>query len=245
MTKNRKVLFTIIMIAVVILIMGLILVIINAFTGNPFSKSIAKDKVQRYIHDVYSPESIVEKSYYSAKDGYYIVEAKIKNEKTNFKYSSNLIIDEKVAEHYQKRFNNDYIKACQDLMDNDNTYLEFPRDIFIYTSVIVDDNYNSDFNKLNVQQKIYLMGIKNYDKTISDNDSKSMASKIASQLLNKLGDQYNFKSIQMSYLDRFGVYEIVINNRELTIDELSKNTKKLDNNDIGEEEKAFIERFNR
>ena len=125
-------------------------------------------------------------------------------------------------------------------MDNDNTYLEFPRDIFIYTSVIVDDNYNSDFNKLNVQQKIYLMGIKNYDKTISDNDSKSMASKIASQLLNKLGDQYNFKSIKMSYLDRFGVYEIVINNRELTIDELSKNTKKLDNNDIGEEEKAFI-----
>lgn len=240
--KNKKALIIVVLIIVVILIVGFIF-IINVFTGNPVSKSIAKNKVQRYIHDVYATDSKVAKVYYSAKDGYYIVEAKIGNEIINFKYSSDLITDEKVGEHYQKLFDNAYVLACQTLMED--SHLEFPTSQYIHTYVVADDNYDSDFEKLNVQQKIYLMGIKNYDKIISENDSKNMASKIANQLMNKLGDQYNFKSIQMSYIDKFGVYEINITNKELTINELTKNTKKLDDSEIGEEEKVFIERFNR
>ncbi len=241
--KGKSMLFKIVIFSCILLVSGFVFLVITFFVGNPISSIAAKNRVQRYIQDVYSPDGIVEKSYYSAKNGYYVVQTKIDNEKINFKYSSNFITDEKVEAYYQKRFDNDYIVACQALMEN--THLEFPANIFVLTSVITDDDYNSNIEKLHVQQKMYLMGIRNYDKVISENDSNNMASKIASQLLDKLGDQYNFKSIQMNYVDKFGAYEIVINNKALTLDQLSKHTIKLDVDNIGEEEKVFIEKLNK
>jgi hypothetical protein len=68
-----------------------------------------------------------------------------------------------------------------------------------------------------------------------------MAAQIAKEFLDKLDDKHNFRAIQMTYLDKFGLYEINIKNKNLTIDELLKNTKKIDSKEMGEEEKAFIE----
>src|SRR5690554_7569371 len=73
MIKNSNSLVKIILIVVIVLFVGVVFMFINAFAGNPFSKSIAKNKVQKYIHDVYSADSFVEKTSWSAKNGYYIV----------------------------------------------------------------------------------------------------------------------------------------------------------------------------
>lgn len=110
--------------------------------------------------------------------------------------------------------------------------------------MIAEGKYDTDFGKLPIHQKMYLLGFKNSDKTISENDSKQMAGNLAKQLLDILGDRYNFKSIQVIYIDKFGGYEIVIDNKTLTLDELLSHTKKLNNNDIGEEERTFIESLN-
>ncbi len=238
MIKNSNSLVKIILIVVIVLFVGVVFMFINAFTGNPFSKSIAKNKVQKYIHDVYSADSFVEKTSWSAKNGYYIVHAKIGNAESIFKYSSNQIIDENVTEYFQDLFNRDYNTICKSF---NNVNLEFPEGIHVYTSVVTNDNYSTDFEKLTIEQKIYLSGIRNSDKSISENDSKHMAAQIAKEFLDKLDDKHNFRAIQMTYLDKFGLYEINIKNKNLTIDELLKNTKKIDSKEMGEEEKAFIE----
>jgi hypothetical protein len=239
--KNKKVLIIIVLISVAALIAGFIFFIVNVFTGNPVSKSIAKNKAQQYIHDVYTSDNKIDKIYYSAKDGYYIAHAKIGNVESIFKYSSNQITDENVTDYFQNLFNQDYNTICKSF---NNANLEFPTWIYVHTSVVANGNYSTDFKKLTVDQKIYLMGIRNSDKSISENDSKHMAAKITKEFLDKLDDKYNFRSTQMTYLDKFGLYEINIKNKDLTIDELLKNTKKIDSKEIGEEEKAFIENFN-
>ncbi len=43
--------------------------------------------------------------------------------------------------------------------------------------------------------------------------------------------------------DKNEAYKIIINNKELTIEELSKNARKLDISEIGKESKDFIEHF--
>ena len=210
----------------------------NILVGNPVSKAVAKGKIQQYINMVYPTDSKIEKTYYSFPGAGYFSEVKIGNRTLSMKYSFNQIRDENVTKYFQNKFNDDYSMACEALADE---YLEFPEWIYIYTSVIADGNYSSDFDKLHVQQKIYLMGISNYDKTITESVSNQMAAKISAQFLDTLGNQYNFRSIQMFYIDKFGGYEIIIDNHALTFDELLKRTKKLDINSIGEEERAFIE----
>jgi len=244
MKRNKKALFVIIMTTGVILIVGFIFLIVNAFAGNPVSKSIAKNKIQKYVQTVYSSDIQFEKTYYFAKEGLYISEVKIYDKINKFGFSSNMIGDSNVKNYFKELFEKDCIKACK--IFTDNIYIESPERIFtsISTGVVADGNYSSDFEKLNIQQKLYLMGIRNSYKEISEDDSKQMAAKIAKQFIDELGSKYNFKSIQMIYIDKFGVYEIIIDNKTLTLDELLKHTKKRDANEIGEEEKDFIERLN-
>jgi hypothetical protein len=89
----------------------------------------------------------------------------------------------------------------------------------------------------------------NYDLTISENDSKKMAAAIASRLLSSLGDPYHITSIQMSYYDKFGAYEIIVDNdalnfNALNFDELLKHTRKQEMNELGEDGQAFIQNLN-
>ena len=240
MDKHKKALFRIIVGVSVFLILGFIFIIINIFTGNPVSKIIAKNKIQRYVNDVYFTDSIVNKTYYSFLNGEYFSEVKIGNKTLtlSINFTLNQITDENVINYFQNKFNDDYFMVCESFGD---AYLEFPEWIYIYTSVVADDNYSSDFEKLHIQQKLYLLGVKNFDRTITETNSKQKAARISIQFLNELSDEYNFRSIQTLYIDKFGVYEIIIDNKELTIDELLQNTKKRDSSNIGEEEKAFIE----
>jgi len=233
--KNKKALNI-----VINLIVG-VMVIVTVFSGNLVSKTIVQNKIQKYIHEVYSSDSEVVRTYFSFYFGGYFSEVKIGNQTITMKFSSNQITDENVADYFQNKFNDDYSTVCEFFADDS---LEFPEWIYVYTSVVADGNYSSDFDALNVRQKIYLMGIKNSDKTIAESDSKQMIAKISMHFLDELGSRYNFRSIQASYIDKYGAYEIIIDNKTLTIDELSKNTKKLDSSKIGEEEKVFIESLN-
>ncbi|MDR2610378.1 MAG: hypothetical protein LBC58_02865 [Clostridiales Family XIII bacterium] len=218
------------------------LFVINALTGNPVSKAIAKNEIQKYIHEVYSADSEIKRTYYFFPERGYFSEVKIGIQTMTLKFYANRITDENVTNYFQDKFNEDYPAACESFA---NDYLEFPEELYIHTFVIADDNYNPDFEKLSVEQKIYLLGIQNRDKTISEDDSKNMASETAHQLIDAVGDRYNFRSIQLIYMDKFGAYEINLNDKDLTLDELSKNTRKMDDSEIGEEERAFVESLNR
>jgi hypothetical protein len=238
--KHKKALSIIGLIVGAILIAGF-LCIVNAFTGNPISRTVAKNEIQKYIHEVYSADGEVQKPRYSFPDREYFSEVNIDNQTITMRYYAHRITDENVTNYFQNKLNDDYPAACASFSHDD---LEFPEPD-IYTAVIADGHYRSDFEKLNVQQKLYVLGVKNHDKTIPENESGTMPSKIASHLINELGDRYNFKSIQLIYVDKFGVYEIALDDTNLTIDELLKNTRKFDKSEIGEVENAFIEDFNR
>jgi hypothetical protein len=238
--KHKKALSIIGVIVGVILIAGCIF-IVNAFTGNPISQTIAKHKIQKYIHEVYSADGEVGRPRSSFPDRGYFSEVKVDNQTITMKYYAHRITDENVTNYFQNKLNDDYPAARESFSHDD---LAFPEPD-IYTAVIADGHYHSDFEKLNVRQKLYVLGVENHDKKIPENDSGTMPSKIASHLINELGDRYNFTSIQLIYTDKFGVYEIAIDDTNLTIDELLKNTRKFDDSEIGEVESAFIESLNR
>ena len=242
MVLPKKTLFKIIKIAGVVLIAGVILVIINAFTGNPISKSNAKNKIESYLQSVYSKDIKVEKTYYDFYGGWYISHANINGESRYFKYSANRIWDDNVIDYFDDKLNKDYNSVCQAIKEN--THLEFPYQIGVSTMVIADGKYSADFESLNVEQKIYLLGFRNHDKMLSENDSKNMASRIASQFIDILGDRYNFNSIQMNYTDKYGAYEIIIKDKTLTLDELLRHTRKLKDSELAEEDRAFIKNLN-
>lgn len=241
-TKKKNMLFRIIAAIVAFVIIGGILFVANAFVGNPINSTIAKNKVQKYVQVVYSNNNKIDNITYDWYNRYYLSTIIINNKETKFKFRSNLITDENVTNFYQQRFDNDYSIACNSFADS--SYLQFPVKINISTVVEATGHYNTNFDKLPVQQKIWLMEIKNTDKNIKEDVSKKMAGNIAKKLIDELGNKYNFTSIQAMYFDKFGGYEIMISNtNNITIDKLYNNTIKM--NSVGEEEKAFIDGLNK
>lgn len=110
-------------------LIGFIMLIANAFWGNPISKTIAKSKIEKYVHQVYSLDSKIEKVSYDFYNQFYVSKVRINNQNLDIKSRSNLIYDKNVYDYFQKKFDKDYSAACLAL--NNNNSIEFPQGVDI------------------------------------------------------------------------------------------------------------------
>jgi len=225
---------------IIIVFVGIVLAFINELTGNPISKSIAKNKLQQYVKQVYSPDFTIDRLGYVLTSSSYEAEFYVNNESLILRYDSNSISDENVNEYFQEKSVPDYNAAIASIND-DNNNLEM--DSKIYTHIVANGRYSNVLDELPIRQWIYF-SVKNFDKTISEKDSKQMPGRLAKQFIDSFGEGYNFRSIKMFYIDKFGVYDIIVNNKTLTQNTLLRHTHRRDDKDIGEEEKALINGLN-
>ncbi|MCL1789055.1 MAG: hypothetical protein FWG33_01725 [Oscillospiraceae bacterium] len=244
------------------------LIAVNAFWGNPISKMIAEKQIRRYLDEVYSSDCEMISTGYNFYSGVYVSEVRFNNpdwqldspigeiidpEKLEYiesidksvrglSYSNGVIVDGKVSEHYQNLFDAEYETIKKEL--SEDTLLQFPPGMHIYTGIIADEHYSSDFEQLKVWSMLYFMGVKNFDKTITEPQSKDMTANLILQFINRLENHYHFKSTQAIYVDKNGCYETIVNNKAFSFEILSKNTRKFGVDEMGEEEIAFIQSLN-
>lgn len=223
---------------ILLTLLAVVLLFANGLVGNPISKMIARNKIQTYIQAVYSVDSKVDKIYYNLVTSSYEAKLQINGRNLLIRFSSNTVRDDNVSEFFQEEFNQDYPAA---LTSFNKDHIKFPAAVEIATGMVQDRKYDKGFEK---KQKLYLLGVQNSDKTISQSESQQLPARIAVQLLEHLGDKYNFVSIQMRYTDKYGVYEILLENTTLVFDELWNHTRKLDDDNLGVEEREFIEQLN-
>jgi len=237
----KKIIKTVLLIIAVVFI-GFVLFVVNSFTGNPISKAIAKNKLQQYVKQVYSSDFSLNKLEHNMMDNYYWAEFSVDNQSLELNYSSNSISDKNVSFYFQEKFNLEYASVLSSI-DVDNN-LKSPSSALIFTSIVASGNYSNNFEDLPVLQSIYLGLFENLDKAIEESDSKQMPSKLTKQIIDQLDESYDFTGIHMAYIDKFGLYEIEVYSKAFTEDTLLKYTQRKDYNDIGEEDRAFIDKLN-
>ena len=69
---NKKKILKAVYIAFAIVLVGFIAFLVNAFTGNPVSRLLAKNSAEKHIEEAYSDKDFyIEQVFYSFKDGFY------------------------------------------------------------------------------------------------------------------------------------------------------------------------------
>lgn len=129
----------------------------------------------------------------------------------------NMIYDGEIDTILSKLANEDYKEVIKKFPKN----LEFVSGIWVRTNINAD-NYSMKAQKLN------LLGVYNTDK-LSEEESLKMPTKITQEIIELMGDEYNFTGIHMRYQDINGVYEISIrlsSFKKLEYQDLLDNTKK-------------------
>lgn len=137
----------------------------------------------------------------------------------NYDLRLNMIYDEEVSTMLSKLADEDYKEVIKKFPKN----LEFISGIWIRTNISAD-NYSMKVQKLN------LLGVYNTDK-LSEEESLKMPAKITQEIIELMGEKYNFTGIHMRYQDINGVYEISIRLskfKKLEYQDLLDNTKKTD-----------------
>lgn len=136
--------FLIIIAIITFLLLGFILVIVNAFVGNPISAAIATSKIKSYVKETYPQLDLqIPKTSYNFKDGSYYSRVFSKtSEDTNFiiRYHHNRISDEfeyEVANHFTtyRRLTTEFDIAVTQLLEK-----EFPYE----TSMVIADFFSKD-----------------------------------------------------------------------------------------------------
>jgi len=115
-----------------------------------------------------------------------------------YRLKSNTIYDEAVSIQINLGARAQFEKAKQVLSPD----LEFASDIHIWTEINADD-YSVK------RQRLYLLGIYS-SQYVSEEESRKMPAAIARQVIELMGDDYNFTGIQLIYYDRNGGYTIEI-----------------------------------
>ncbi|WP_064093970.1 YfjL-like protein [Rossellomorea aquimaris] len=208
----------------------------SIFNGIPFGSYIAKAKITDYVEQVYDfNESIPEPQYNIENSSYEVYLPQLGNE---FSYDllNNLIIDKKLVNDINNKFQYDYNKLKNSYVDN----IELPPSAGLYSSVFANGEYSKG---ISLYQKIYLLGIINREKIASE-DSIKMPAKLTKEIIDSLRGNYNITSLQVLYTDLNGQYEITVDHKKsISIETLGKNTSKTVR--VGEEDKELIRELNK
>lgn len=206
----------------------------SLFNGIPLGNYIAKAKVADYVEQVYGINESVPKPQFNLKvSSYEVYLPKLGNE-ISYDLSNNLIFDEKLINDINSHFQIDYNKLKNSYVGN----IELPH-ANVFSFVLANGEYSKN---ISLHQKIYLLGIINREK-IAPDDSIKMPAKVTKEIIDSLGERYNITSLQVSYTDLNGHYEIILDdNNSISVETLRKNTSKTER--IGEVERELIRELN-
>ncbi|SHI04107.1 hypothetical protein [Clostridium grantii] len=236
MSKNRF--FLILKVIIIVLLCFIGLFVFSLFKGPPFGGILAKNKILNYASAMYGDVQLVTKVDYNIKDQYYFAELSGGNNQNikEIRYSlfENKLGDEVLMEKISTEFNSDFFVAKEFLQENIQI-----TDGYIYTVIDANNKYTNKIEDLSLEQKLYILGIKNSDISIIEKESIKKPAEITRKIIDQLGDKYNITAVQIIYMDVNGVFQIVADNSNLSYSDLEKKTSKIQ--EIGEEDKLFIE----
>lgn len=235
---NRKFVLKSFSVFIIIMICLLVLVIFSVFNGPPFGGALAKSKILNYTSVMYENVQVVTSVSYNLKDGCYNAELLDKNEQriTNIKYRifKNKLIDYLGSKKISEQFDTDFSKAIQSFPNT----IEIPQG-HIFTEIYATDRYTKKIDDLNLSQKLYILGIKNFNLSISIDESMKKPAEITRKIIDELGKKYCITDVQIIYIDVNGVFEISDIDSKKLYKDLVEKTHKLEQ--IGENEKKFME----
>lgn len=204
LTLRKIILMSILVLFCFILMSG-----VSLFFGPPFGKVIAKNKVSDYIVTMYSSSSSIDKIVYNFKNRCYHVSLNDHTIEIRYDPFKNTLYDTM----YQEKILTELKAEMKDIARTFPETIELPAG-HMFTGIIANGKYNAATNKIRVRQKLYLLGITNWDYETTMEESMKNPAKITESIIEQLGDKYNITGVQIVYRDINGVFEI--------IDELSK-----------------------
>ncbi|MGE4354126.1 MAG: hypothetical protein AB7D36_08590 [Oscillospiraceae bacterium] len=136
----------------------------------------------------------------------------------DYRRQRNTLHDEDLNQKENEQAREDYTTIIGNMPDN----LIFPKNIDIWTEISAE-NYKIK------SQRLYLLGVYNTE-NLTEQDSFLMPAKITMDVIEQLGENYNFTGIQTIYFDENGMYEIAFpadSFEKLTQEKLSNHTKQI------------------
>ena len=182
---------------------------------------IAERKLSEYSRIVKGSDSKVDTKYDWYNNKYESI-----NRNLSYRLQKNSIYREAVSNKIQSDANQQYTKIKGGFSEN----LTFPSRISIWTEINADD-YSIK------SQTLYLLGIYNTE-NISEEESEKMPASIANEVINLMGEDYNFTNIQLIYFDKNGGYTIEsFNNTFNKLEErdMLKKTRKIEEKELPED----------
>lgn len=149
-----------------------VLLVWNAFHGNPISKAIAKNTAKNYIAETYPNKDYkIENVIYNFKDGYYY--AKVSSPTsidTHFDLSihSNTVVDDAFEDQVlsgwntYERINEQYRASVDEVFESESFQIDY--DIGFAELIIIEKEYQDDFQPLDVGIELETLKLdKQYD----------------------------------------------------------------------------------
>lgn len=143
----------------------------------------------------------------------------------SYRLNTNMIYDERLIEQIDSMARSQYESVKEALPQT----FEFDSGVYVWTGINAGD-YSVK------SQRVYLTGIYN-SAHITEEESRKMPADIARQVIDLMGETYNFTGIQLIYHDRNGGYTIEIPSdsfEPLRYEDMLEKTRKLKQEELGE-----------
>lgn len=216
---------------ILIVLLSAILLFTLYFIGSIYiwGASVAKRELTKYATEILGLQETIECKYDWYNDRYVATHAL--DFTLDYCRNHGTIHNESFSQQENERLQGDYNKLVGTMPES----ITLPDYVSVWTE-ISSKNYEMK------AQRLYLLGIYNTE-NLSEEDSLKMPASIAMDVIEQLGDHYNFTGIQVVYCDKNGMFEIAFpadSFAPITVDKLFSYTEPIPSDDYTESYKNWF-----